>query len=136
MFLFGPNLLFAPQNIEGHFKQNPLFEQFVVIGDAKKYLVALVNINLDEATRLATEANIAFSAPEELLEREDFKAIVDGCVEERNNRLARYETIKYYHIVKHVFSEETGELTPSLKVKRKVVMENHRDSIERMYPEE
>jgi long-chain acyl-CoA synthetase len=123
----------APQNIEGHFKQNPLFEQFVVIGDAKKYLVALVNINLDEAARLAREENLSFANPEELLEREDFKAIVDKFVEERNSHLAQYETIKYYHIAKHVFSEETGELTPSLKVKRKVVMEKHRDIIEGMY---
>jgi long-chain acyl-CoA synthetase len=126
----------APQNIEGHFKQNPLFEQFVVIGDAKKYLVALVNINLDEAARLAREANLTFATPEELLEREDFKAIVDKFVEERNSHLAQYETIKYYHIAKHVFSEETGELTPSLKVKRKVVMEKHKDIVESMYPAE
>jgi long-chain acyl-CoA synthetase len=126
----------APQNIEGHFKQNPLFEQFVVIGDMKKYLVALVNINLDEAQRLATEANLTFATPEELLGREDFKAIVDKFVEERNSHLAPYETIKYYHIAKHVFSEDTGELTPSLKVKRKVVMEKHKDIIESMYPGE
>ena len=126
----------APQNIEGHFKQDPLFEQFVVIGDMKKYLVALININLDEAARLATESNLTFSTPGELLERDDFKAVVDKHVTALNGHLAKYETIKYYHIVKNVFSEETGELTPSLKVKRKLVMEKYKDIIEGMYPQD
>jgi len=126
----------APQNIEGHFKQDPLFEQFVVIGDMKKYLTALININLDEAARLATESNLTFTTPGELLERDDFKAIVDKHVTVLNAHLAKYETIKYYHIVKNVFSEETGELTPSLKVKRKVVMEKYKDVIDGMYPQD
>ena len=126
----------APQNIENHFKQDPLFEQIVVIGDRKKYLVAVINVNLEEAEWLAREEGIQFSSPEELLEREDLKAIVDRHVEERNSALGRFETIKYYHIIKHAFSEETGELTPSLKVKRKRVMEVHRDIIDSMYPPE
>lgn len=126
----------APQNIENRFKQDPLFEQFVVIGDRKKYLVALINVNLEEAARLARKDGIQFSGPEEFLERDDFRAIVDRHVEERNSDLAKYETIKYYHIIKHAFSEETGELTPSLKVKRKVVMEIHRDIVDSMYPQE
>jgi len=60
---------------------------------------------------------------------------VDRHVEERNSDLAKYETIKYYRIIKHAFSEETGELTPSLKVKRKVVMEAHKDIVNGMYPQ-
>ncbi len=125
----------APQNIENRFKQDPLFEQFVVIGDRKKYLVALINVNLEEAARLARKDGIQFSGPEELPERDDFRAIVDRHVEERNSDLAKYETIKYYRIIKHAFSEETGELTPSLKVKRKVVMEAHKDIVNGMYPQ-
>ena len=125
----------APQNIENRFKQDPLFEQFVVIGDRKKYLVALINVNLEEAARLARKDGIQFSGPEELPERDDFRAIVDRHVEERNSDLAKYETIKYYRIIKHAFSEETGELTPSLKVKRKVVMEAHKDIVNSMYPQ-
>lgn len=126
----------APQNIEGLFKQNPLFEQFVVIGDRMKYLVALININLEEAGRLAAEEGLSFSKPEELLDRDDFRALVDRCVAERNSHLAQYETIKYFHIVKQTFSEDTGELTPSLKVKRKVVMEKYKDAIQKMHPSE
>ena len=123
----------APQNIENLFKEDPLFEQIVVIGDMKKYLVGLVNINADEALRLAKEKAISSSSFDELLKNKDFLAIVDKHVEERNTHLARVETIKYYHILKDPFSQETGELTPSLKVKRKVVMEKYKDIINDMY---
>ncbi len=124
----------APQNIENLFKEDPLFEQFVVIGDRKKYLVGLANINLEEADRTAREEGLKFDTPEELLNRKDFLSIVNRHVEERNSHLARVETIKYYRIVKEPFSEETGELTPSLKVKRNFVMEKYHDIIEEMYP--
>ncbi len=126
----------APQNIENLFKEDPLFEQFVTIGDMKKYLVGLVNINLEEAERLAREEGVKFSSPEELLDNKDFLTIVDKHVEERNKHLAKVETIKYYHVVKQPFSEETGELTPSLKVKRKVVMEKYKDMTDSMYSKE
>jgi len=105
----------APQNIENLFKEDPLFEQFVAIGDRRKYLVGLVNINLEVAERIAREEGLRFDTPEELLDRKDFLSIVDRHVEERNSHLARVETIKYYRIIKEPFSEETGELTPSLK---------------------
>ena len=123
----------APQNIEGMFKQDPLFEQVVVIGDRRQYLVALFNLNLEESARLAKEANIAFTNPEELFEMDDFKRIVDSHMDKLNDKLARVETIKYYRIVKNTFSEATGELTPSLKVKRKVVMSKYKDLIDSMY---
>ena len=126
----------APQNIENLFKEDPLFEQFVAIGDMRKYLVGLVNINLEVAERIAREEGLSFDTPEELLDRKDFLSIVDRHVEERNSHLARVETIKYYRIIKDPFSEETGELTPSLKVKRKFVMEKYCDIIEDMYPKE
>jgi len=124
----------APQNIENMFKQDPLFEQVVIIGDNRKYLVGLFNLNHDESARLAKQAGIAFTSPEELFDMEPFKKIVDQHVEELNKNLARVETIKYYRILKNTFSEETGELTPSLKVKRKVVMSKYKDIIESMYP--
>lgn len=124
----------APQNIEGMFKQDSLFEQVVVIGDNRKYLVALFNLNHDESARLAKQAGIAFTKPEDLFNNDAFKKIVDQHMEELNKNLARVETIKYYRILQNTFSEQTGELTPSLKVKRKVVMNKYKDVIESMYP--
>lgn len=126
----------APQNIENMFKQDPLLEQVMVIGDNRKYLVALFNLNHEESACIAKQADIPFEKPEDLFEKEEFRKIIDQHVEELNKNLARVETIKYYRILKNTFSEQTGELTPSLKVKRKVVMNRYKDIIESMYPPE
>ncbi len=124
----------APQNIENMFKQDPLFEQVIVIGDNRKYLVSLFNLNHEESSRIAKQAGISFNNPEELFEKKEFLSLVDKHVQELNTNLARVETIKYYRVLKNTFSETTGELTPSLKVKRKVVMNKYKDIIESMYP--
>ncbi len=126
----------APQKIENLFKSDPLFTQFVVVGEKKKYLASLCNINLESAERIAGERNISFDKPEDLLDDEKFIAVVQEHVDELNRHLARYETIKRFSIVKHEFSQETGELTPSLKVKRKVILEKYGDLIDSMYDQE
>jgi long-chain acyl-CoA synthetase len=126
----------APQNIEGLFLKNPLFEHVLVVGDRRRYLTALMTLNLDEATRLAREARIDFTTKEELLAKPEFVSVLDQHVQERNQHLARYETIKAYRIIPESFSEKAGELTPSLKLKKKVIMDKYRDLIESMYPAE
>jgi long-chain acyl-CoA synthetase len=126
----------APQNIEGLFLKDPLFEHVLIIGDRRRYLAALMTLNIDEAIRLAREAQIDSGTREELLERPEFLALVDRHVQERNRHLARYETIKTYRIIPESFSEKTGELTPSLKLKKKVIIDKYRDLIEGMYPPE
>ena len=126
----------APQNIEGLFLKNPLFEHVLVVGDRRRYLTALMTLNLDEATRLAREARIDFTTKEELLAKPEFLSVLDQHVQERNQHLARYETIKAYRIIPESFSEKAGELTPSLKLKKKVIMDKYRDLIESMYPAE
>ena len=126
----------APQKIENLFKGDPLFTQFIVIGEKRKYLSALCNINLEHAEKLATDQGIPFDKPEDLFEKEDFLTIIQEHVNERNKHLARYETIKRYTIIKHEFSQETGELTPSLKVKRNVIRDKYKEEIDGMYDQE
>jgi len=123
----------APQKIEQLFISDPLFLNFVVIGDRRKFLSALCNINFEQAEREAEDRGISFQEPVDLLDNEEFIRIIDEHVEERNSHLARYESIKKYRIIKHEFSQETGELTPSLKLKRKVIREKYKDLIEEMY---
>jgi long-chain acyl-CoA synthetase len=126
----------APQNVEGMFMKDPLFEHVVAIGDRRKYLTALISLNMVEAERIAREAGLSFAATEELLDRDGFLAIVAERVADRNRLLARVETIKDYRLLRQPLSEKTGELTPSLKLKRKVVLEKYRELIEGMYPPE
>jgi long-chain acyl-CoA synthetase len=123
----------APQKIEGIFKFDPLFTQFIVVGERKKFLSALVNINLEQAQRIAAQQNISFSKPEDLLDNTKFLQIIDAHVAEKNKQLARYETIKKYRIIRNEFSQEGGELTPSLKMKRNVIYEKYTDLIDEMY---
>ncbi|MDA3897984.1 MAG: AMP-binding protein, partial [Desulfobacteraceae bacterium] len=123
----------APQKIEGLFKFDPLFVQFVVVGERKKFLSALVNINLEQAERIAKQQKIAFSKPEDLLENKDFLKIVDEHVAEKNKQLARYETIKKYRIISNEFSQEGGELTPSMKMKRNVIYDKYSYLVDTMY---
>jgi long-chain acyl-CoA synthetase len=125
----------APQKIENLFKSDPIFSQFIVVGDRRKYLSALYNINLEQAEITAREKNIPFGNPENLLENEVFLKLVEDHVAVLNKKLARYETIKKVALVKNEFSEGTGELTSTLKVKRKIVHEKYKELIDGMYAE-
>lgn len=126
----------APQKIENIFKSDPLFTQFIVIGERKKYLTGLCNINPEEAAVLAREGGIPFRNHAELLENQKFLDIVQRHVDERNAQLAKYESIKSIRIIKNDFSQDGGELTPSLKLKRKVVLQKYQDVIDEMYGSE
>jgi len=123
----------APQKIENLFKGDPVFEQVIVLGDRRKFLTALFNLNADEANRLAVGKGIMPGSLEELLSNPDFLDALKARVAEVNAKLARFETIKRFAVIKKSFSKDTGELTATLKVKRKVVRERFKDVIEEMY---
>jgi long-chain acyl-CoA synthetase len=109
----------APQNLENELKAScPVLSQAVVIGDRHKYLVALVTLS-EEAAR----------------DRAGAEAAVRAAIDRLNGKLASYETIKRYTILPRDLTEEAGELTPSLKVKRKVVAERYQAEIASMYAE-
>ncbi|BBO74190.1 long-chain-fatty-acid--CoA ligase [Desulfosarcina widdelii] len=123
----------APQKIENLFLSDPLFTHFIVIGERRKFLSALLTINLEQAEVIAQKRGIDCSDLDGLLDNPVFMRIIDEHVAERNSHLARFETIKRYRIIKNEFSQEAGELTPSLKIKRNVIQENYTDLIESMY---
>ncbi|MGA2781214.1 MAG: long-chain fatty acid--CoA ligase [Smithella sp.] len=126
----------APQKIENMFKSDPLFTQFIVIGERKKYLTGLCNINIEETERFAKQDGISYGKPAELLDNPKILEMIQKHVDERNAHLAKYESIKSIRIVKNDFSQEGGELTPSLKLKRKVVLQKYNDLIDDMYGKE
>jgi long-chain acyl-CoA synthetase len=123
----------APQKTETIFKENPIFSQFVVVGDARKYLTALINVDLDIAKAVAEEKGIKFHQPEDLLDDPAFKSLLDEILAENNKRLSSVETIKYYRILKTPLSAATGELSVKLSVKRDVVQKKYADVINSMY---
>jgi long-chain acyl-CoA synthetase len=114
----------APKNIEAALKEHPLIAEAVVVGDRRKYLTALLILDPDAAARFATEKG---GAPDAL------HAEIQRAVDEVNSHLARVETVKRFHILPRPFSIDTGELTPTLKVKRRVVYERYAREIDAMY---
>ncbi|MBS2014080.1 MAG: AMP-binding protein [Deltaproteobacteria bacterium] len=126
----------APQVLEGHLKGVPVIAQAVVLGDRKKYLAALVTLDPD---RVKTEAEACGSparSVEEAAKCAIFKKHVEKQIEEVNGRLARVQTIKKFVILPQELSIEGGELTPTMKVKRKVVNEKYKSEIASLYPED
>lgn len=123
----------APQKIESLFKNNPLFTQFVVIGEGRNYLTALMTLDPDITARLARENSIQYDSPGDLITHPEFRKVIDRIVEEKNSHLARVETIKKYAILPNDFCVDTGELTVTLKLKRNVIREKYADIIASMY---
>jgi len=108
----------APKNIEAAIKQSPLVGEAVVIGDRRKFLTALVTLG-DAATKIGDQAQL--------------RAKIQAQIDEVNASLARVEQIKKFAILPRPFGIDTGELTPTLKIKRKVVAVKYASEIEAMY---
>ena len=123
----------APQNVENLLKTQPHISQAVLIGDNRKYCVVLITLDAEEIRRFAKAQGIETNDPAELATHPKIAGLVEQEVQAVNRHLASYESIKYHRIVPHDFSQETGELTPSLKVKRKFVSQKYADLIEEMY---
>jgi long-subunit acyl-CoA synthetase (AMP-forming) len=123
----------APQHLEGKLKQIPAVSQAVAIGDRRPYVVALLTLDpgrvAAEAERAGSPARTAVAAASCPI----FKAYVERQVAEVNHGLARYETIKRFALLPEELSVESGELTPTLKLKRRVIHERHRETIEALY---
>jgi long-chain acyl-CoA synthetase len=122
----------TPANLEAEIKQQPLVSQCVVVGDRRPYLVALVTLDPEEAVKYAQENNLP-EDPAQLAQNPDVKAAIEAHVEKINQSFARVEQVKKIAILTHDLSQESGELTPTLKVKRAVVAQKHEGEIEQLY---
>ncbi len=126
----------APQNIENLIKTDPRISQIVVLGDRKPYLVALVTLAKDEALAWAKAEGLAVTDFAELTRHPRAQQLVSEIIESKNKQLSNYERIKKFRILNEDFTLENGMLTPSLKVKRKVVSERFQTMLEGLYGEE
>jgi len=122
----------TPANLENEIKQHPLVSQCVVVGDRKPYLVALVTLDPEEAATYAAEHGLP-EDPEQLATNPDVRKSIENHVEKINEKFARVEQVKKIAILRKDLTQESGELTPTLKVKRAVVTEKHEDEIEELY---
>jgi long-chain acyl-CoA synthetase len=123
----------TPANLENGLKQNRWISQAVVVGDRRPYLVALITLDPEEAPALAQHLGLEASELASLAKNEQVQAEVQKAVDEVNSHVGQVEQIKRFAILDHDLSQETGELTPTLKVKRNVVHEKFADVVERLY---
>jgi long-chain acyl-CoA synthetase len=120
----------TPANLEAEIKQHPLVSQCVVVGDRRPFLVALITLDPEEAAKYAAENEVSVSAlPNDPAVRADIQSHLDAV----NEKFARVEQVKRFEILDHDLSQESGELTPTMKVKRNVVAEKHAGEIEALY---
>jgi long-subunit acyl-CoA synthetase (AMP-forming) len=123
----------APQHLEGRLKQIPAVSQAVAVGDRRPYVVALLTLDPARVAEVAARARSPARSVEEAAACPAFKAWIDREVERVNQDLARYESIKKVALLPRELAVETGELTPTLKLKRRVILERHRATIEALY---
>jgi long-subunit acyl-CoA synthetase (AMP-forming) len=123
----------GPQILEGKLRQIPAVSQAVVVGDRRNYLAALLTLDPQRAPQEAAAAGSPFRTPQELAACPAFRRYLDQQIEAVNATLARYETIKKYLILPAELSIEAGELTPTMKLKRRVVVQKYAAEIESLY---
>ena len=124
----------APPAIESKFKALcPYASQFMVFGAERNFVVALITLDPDAMAGWAEENGMAGKSYTEVVQSQAVKDMVAGYVEQLNAKLNRWETIKKWEILDHDLSIESGELTPSMKVKRAVVEGNNKDLIDSFY---
>jgi long-chain acyl-CoA synthetase len=122
----------TPANLENEIKQHPLVSQCVVVGDRKPYLVALVTLDPEDAVAYAKEHGLP-EDPAQLAKNAEVQKAIEDHVATINEKFARVEQVKKVAILPRDLSQETGELTPTLKVKRAVVASKHEQEIEKLY---
>lgn len=124
----------APSEIESRLGLEPLIGQAVVVGDGRKYLVALLTLDPDDAADWAASHG-TFADIASLVNDPELRAEVAAGVERVNREHAPVEQIKYWRLLHEPFSVEGGELTPTMKVKRAVVIDRYADLVDEMYAE-
>ncbi len=128
---YGKNV--APAYVENQLKASPYIHDAVVVGDRRPYLVALVVIDEDNVARWAQDHRIPFSTFADLSGNEHVRELIAREVERANRRLSSPEQVKRFCILPKRLYQEDGEVTPTLKVKRKVLQEKYRDLIDQLY---
>jgi long-chain acyl-CoA synthetase len=123
----------TPANLENGLKQNQYISQAVVYGDRRPYLTALITLDPEEISGWAKNHGLETTSVKELRNHPKVREMVQGVLDEVNSKVARVEQVKKFEILPHDLTQETGELTPTLKVKRNVVYEKYADEFSALY---
>jgi len=123
----------APARIENLLRTDRYISEVMVCGDRKKYLVALIAPDFEGLKRYARYKGLGFSSIGQLVKNQKVIEFFKRRINRRQKDLANFEQVKYFTLLDKEFSQETGELTPTLKVKRRIVNEEYKAIIDKMY---
>jgi long-chain acyl-CoA synthetase len=124
----------APPAIEAKFMAMcPYASQFMVFGEARNFVVALITLDADAVGTWAADNGLGDASYAELVKSPAVRDMLEDCIRQLNSQLNRWETIKKWAVLENDLSIESGELTPSLKVKRSVVAERNKETLDAFY---
>ena len=123
----------APSNIENLLKESPVIGHALAFGEGRPYVVALLTLDPDVAPVVAQQLGLTTTDLAELAERPEIQAVVGEGVEKANERLSRPEQVKKWKLLPHEWTAESAELTPTLKLKRRIVHQNYAEVLDELY---
>lgn len=123
----------APALIENRFKQSRFIEQIMVIGEGEKMPAALIQLNFEFVEEWGKRHNIAFNSKKDIICNENLHERIQEEIDEANTHFGKWEQIKKFEITPDVWTIDGGHLTPTMKMKRKVIKEIYKDLIEKIY---
>ncbi len=125
----------APQSVENVLKEDSFISEVMLYGEGKKYLSALIVPNFEALKQWSEERNLKFNSNAQMVNDDKIFRLMLHRVEKRCEPLAKYEQIKKFILLDHDFSMEDEEITPTLKLRRKKILEKYKDKLENLYQE-
>jgi long-chain acyl-CoA synthetase len=123
----------APSNIENYLKESPIIGHAMALGDDRSYVVAILTLDGEIAPLVAAKMGIEFTDLADLSSRPEIRAMAQAAVDKANERLSRPEQVKAWELLADEWTAESEELTPTLKLKRRVVKTKYADVVDRLY---
>ncbi|HLK31285.1 MAG TPA: long-chain fatty acid--CoA ligase [Puia sp.] len=123
----------APAAIENKLKESRFIEQIIIVGPERKFVGALIVPSFAALTEWCKQNNVAYTSNEQIVHNPQVQTFYKQIVEDYNQNFNHVEQIKKFELLPHEWSIDTGEMTPKLSLKRKVIMEKYKDAIERIY---
>ena len=128
--------MWPPQPIESELVQSPFISQIMLIGNERKNLAALIVPNFDALKAWASENDVETTELPEMLQSSEVQQLIQREIRSRLTNFADFEQVRRFTLLEKEFSQDADEMTPTLKLKRNVIIERYADVIEGMYPED
>lgn len=133
MFKTSGGKYIAPQVMENKFKESPLIEQLMVVGDGRNYPAALIVPSFDGLREYCKRKDIPYTADQEMIQKPEIIEKYQQEIDRYNKFFGKWEQIKRFTLLENPWGIETGELTPTMKLKRKIISHKYQNQIESIY---